>query len=190
MKHTLELDDEEYAYEGWAFLHFHTSMPGYALADSLNRLYDYHLTRQEDMALDDTGWPLFRYEDSLGKMLFFLVEVPASATTAPWDAGDKIFLLKGENAEWTAQHIFADFTSSSPVDEADLLAREHAELLDDLLAGFTVVNILDFSTAPTSRKATKDRQMVQQHCDIMLAFIEQKHLDLSREELMRLRISK
>lgn len=186
MKHTLEIEDEEYAYEGWAFLHFHTPMPGYALADSLNRLYDYRLTRQDDMPLDDVDWPLYRFEDALGKLLFFLVERPVMATTAPWDAGDKVFLVKGENAAAEVQHIFADFTSSAAVDEADLLAREHAALLEDMLADFTVVNILDFSTSPTSRKGTKDRQLVQQHCDMILTYIEQKHLDLSEEEKMRL----
>lgn len=190
MKYKLEIEEEEYAYEGWAFLHFHTLFPGYALANALNRLYDYSLERLDDMPLEDGSWPLYRFEDTVGKMLYFLVERPAEAVEAPWDAGDKVFILKGENAAEEARRIVADFTESKPVDEGDLLACEHAELLEDLLAGFTVVNLLDFEAAPTSRKAEKERLQVQQHCDRMLAYVEQKHLDLSQEERWRLELMK
>lgn len=185
MKYKLEIEDEEYDFEGWAFLHFHTLMPGYALASSLNRLYDYGLVRVDDMSLDGADWPLYRYEDALGKQLFFLIERPSTAVGAPWEVGDKLFVVKGENAESEARRIVSDFTDSTAVAEGDLLAREHADLLDNLLADFTVVNMLDFS-APISRRAGKDRALVQRHCDTILAYIEQNHLDLSEEELMRL----
>ena len=73
MKYKLEIEEEEYAYEGWAFLHFHTLLPGYALANALNRLYDYSLERLDDMPSEDGRWPLYRFEDTVGKMLYFLV---------------------------------------------------------------------------------------------------------------------
>lgn len=190
MKYKLELEEEEYGYEGWAFLHFHTLLPGYALANNLNRLYDYRLERTDDMPLDGNDWPMYRYEDTLGKMFFFLVERPATATAAPWDTGDKVFLLKGENADMAAHHILADFTENLTVDEGDLLAREHADLLNELLAEFTVVNQLDFETPPSSRKAAKERVLVQEHCDKILAYIEHKHLDLSEEEKWRLKMTR
>lgn len=186
MKYKLDIEEDEYCFEGWAFLHFHTLMPGYAFADRLNRLYDYRLERLDDMPLEGKDWPFYRYEDALGKTLFFLVERPVTAAAAPWDAGDKIFLVKGENAEKVVQHIYADFTNNAAYDEGDLLAREHADLLEALLTDFTVVNVLDFTTTPATRKAVKERQLVQQYCDNMLAYIEQKHLDLGEEERMRL----
>ncbi|MBP5527124.1 MAG: hypothetical protein J6X79_01575 [Bacteroidales bacterium] len=186
MKYKLEIEDDLFDFEGWAFLHFHTSMPGYAFADCLNRLYDYRLARVDDMTSLEGQWPVYRYEDAVSHQIFFLVERPAAAVDAPWEAGDKLLVVKCENAETVAHHIFADFTSNAAVDEADLLAREHAALLEDLLAEFTVVNILDFSAPVASRKAAKERQLVQQHCDGILAYIEQQHLDLSDEERMRL----
>jgi len=186
MKYKLEIEEEEFDFEGWAFLHFHTLLPGYALASILNRLYDYSLVRLDDMELDDIDWPFYRYEDSLGKQMVFLVERPAAAVEAPWDGGDKLLVFKSENAEAEARRIVDDFTGSPVIDEGDLLAREHADLLDNLLANFTVVNLLDFSTPPVSRKAQKERLLVQRHCDTILAFIEQNHLDLNDEERMRL----
>ena len=182
MKFKLDIEDDALDFEGWAFLHFHSIMPGYVFADSLNRLYDYDLTRIDDMVLEGAAWPMFRYENAVQHCLFFLVERPAAATEAPWEAGDKLLVIKGEHAETVARDIFADFTGNAVYDEADLLAREHADLLDSLLAAFTVVNILDFSTAPVSRKAVKERQQVQECCDTMLAYIEQKRLDLTGME--------
>lgn len=186
MKYKLDIEECENYFEGWAFLHFHTLMPGYAFADRLNQLYDYRLARLDDMTIDGTDWPFYRYKDALGKTFFFLVERPVTANAAPWDAGDKILLVKGENAETLVQHIYADFTNNTVVDEGDLLAQEHADLLEALLTDFTVVNVLDFTSTPATRKAIKERQTVQQHCDKILAYIEQKRLDLSEEERMRL----
>lgn len=190
MKYKLEIEEEEYGFEGWAFLHFHTLQPCYALANNLNGLYDYRLERMEDMSLEGVGWPLYRYEDTVGRMLFFLVERPAGAVDAPWDANDKVFLLKGENADTVARHILADFTERLDIDDGDLLAREHADLLEELLAEFTVVNLLDFESATSSRKAAKERVLVQDYCDKILAYIERKHLDLSEEEKWRIELMK
>ena len=190
MKYKLELEEEEYCFEGWAFVHFHTMLPGYALANSLNQLYEYRLERLDDMPLDDANWPLYRYEDTWGKLLFFLIERPSTTLAAPWDTGDKVLIIKGENSAAAARNIFSDFTGTPEVAEGDLLAREHVDVLNELLSSFTVVNLMDFEAQPTSRKAIKERAVVQEHCDKILAYIEQKHLDLSDEERWRLEITR
>lgn len=186
MKYKLDIDDEP-DFEGWAFLHFHTLSPGYAFADCLNRLYDFRLARIDDMELEGGTWPLYRYADALEQQLVFLAERPAQADL-PWDAGDKLLIVKGETAESTVRAICSDFTEEVTVDEGDLLARDHADLLATLLEGFTVANRLDFETTPLSRKAQKERAAVMQLCDAMLAHIEQHHLDLSDEERMRMEL--
>lgn len=190
MRYKLELEDDEFDFEGWAFLHFHTTMPGYAFADCLNRLYDYRLARVDDMTLDGVAWPLYRFEEPLHHSIFFLVERPVQAVEAAWEAGDKVLVVKGETAESLAHDIYSDFTVATDVPEGDLLAREHADLLDELLADFTVVNLLDFSTPPATRKAAKERLVVQQHCDAILTHIEQQHLDLSEVVRMRMEMEK
>lgn len=186
MKYTLNIEEEDYSFGGWAFLHFHTLMPSYAFACCLNRLYDYNLMRVDDVPLNGVDWPLYRDEDMMKRRFLFLVERPAAALSAPWDAGDKLLIVKGECAETTARQLFADFTGSVTVDEGDLLAREHADLLESLMANFTVVNILDFSTPPVTRKAIRERTSVRQHCDALLDYIDQKHLDLTEIERMHL----
>jgi len=190
MKHKMELEDMGFDFEGWAFLHFHSKLPAYAFADSLNRLYDYRLARVDDVPLCDAEWPLYRYELPQNQYLVFLVERPAMAVDAAWDAGDKLLIVKGETAELMARRIYADFTDSVEVDEGDLLAREHADILAKLLSDFTVVNMLDFEAQPSTRKAAKEFHMVQQYCDAILAHIEQSHLDLSDEVRMRLEMEK
>lgn len=186
MKYKLDLDDELYDFDGWAFVHFHTTAPGFAFADGLNRLYNYRLARIDDMVLDDVQWPFYRHEDGVRHLRFFLIERPVGATAAPWDPTDKLLIIKGENAAQEASLIYSDFTAAAKYDDGDLLAREHAELMDTLLSNFTMANLLDFTTTPASRKATKERSLVMQHCDALLAYIEQKHLDLSDEERLRL----
>ncbi len=187
MKYKLDLDTGP-DFEGWAFIHFHSSTPGYAFADSLNRLYDYSLARIDDMELDGNAWPFYRYEDTTRHLVFFLAERPAAEGDLPWEAGDKLLIVKGDTAERETDDICADFTDNSTYDEGDLLARDHAELLAMLLADFTVANRLDFETEPLSRKAQKERAAVMQHCDAILTHIEQHHLDLSDDERMRMEL--
>ena len=165
MKYKLELE-EEYDFEGWAFLHFHTAAPGYAFVDSLNRLYDLALERLDDMVLDGVAWPLYRFLDSQRHCLYLLVERPMAAS-GPWEPGDKVLVVGCENADATVQRLYAD-------------------MLADLLADFTVANVLDFSAPAPTRKAAKERQLVQRYCDALLAYVEQKHLDLSQTDRMRM----
>lgn len=179
MKLKLDLEEQDYAYEGWAFMLFHTSVPNYIFADSLNGLYGYRLSRIDDMVLDGSSWPLYRFDDSLHRRLIvFLAERPADAADAPWEAGDMLLVIKGENAASEAEAIYDDFTSSKRCEEGDLLASEHRERLQDLLAGFTMAFVLDFDDSGLSRKAQKEQALIRQHCDLILNYIEEQHLDL------------
>lgn len=190
MKYKIDPEELEFDFDGWAFVHFHTATPGHTFADSLNRLYNYRLARVGDMPIEGTPWPLYRHEDNLHNLIYFLVERPAAAGDMPWEGGDKVLIVRGETARSMAEHICADFADSTAIDEADLLAREHADIMADLLAGFTVASRLDFDSPLPSRKAEKERAQAMQLCDLILTHIEQKHLDLTREDLMRLEMKK
>lgn len=181
MKYKLDLDDLDSSFDGWAFVHFHSPTPCYMLADSLNRLYDYRLARIDEMTLDGVGWPLFRHEDGVRHLVMFLVDCPE-----PTGSGNKMLIIKGKLAEQEARLIHTDFATPPACDEGDLLAKEHADLLETLLADFTVASLLDFDSAPTTRQAVKDRAAMQQLCNNMLNYIEQHHLDLCQEELLQM----
>mgnify|MGYP006872983393 CR=1 FL=1 len=173
MKYKLEIDDENSCFEGWAFLHFSTPLPGYALADSLNRLYDYRLQRIDGLAVGPQAvWPLYRHEDPVRHLIVFLL-VP-TAPTFPWLDSDKLLIVKGRIADVEVDSIYTDFTTPPHRPEGDLLAREHADLLDSLLAAFTIASPLDLS-----QHADKN---LWQHCNTLLSCIEQRHLDLGNEE--------
>ena len=184
MKYKLELDD--YPFEGWAFLHFQSRRPSYVFADHLNRLYDYELMRLDDMCLDGTPWPFFLYHDRVGHTKYFLTERPVSAQHSPWQAGDKLLIVKGENAEFVCERIYDDFTGAGHANEGDLLAEEHAAYMDELLSDFTVATMIDFESDGLSRKGQKELDAMRRCCEDILSYIDRQHLDLSMEERMRL----
>ena len=187
MKHKLPLDDYGLDFEGWAFLLFHTTSPVHLFADTLNRLYDIQLSRIEDLFLAVTPWPFFLHDDPVRHLKYFLAERPAAAANAPWEPGDKLLAIKGENAVSVAKDIYADFTNTAAVDPADLLAKERADLIGELLAGFTMVTLLDLSADTDLRpSSSKQRQQVEQLCSDLLEYIETKHLDLSDDERIAL----
>jgi len=127
MKYRLTLDDEN-PFEDWSFLLFHTPLPSYALADNLNRLYDYCLTRIDDLQLDTAAWPLYTFEDTVAHLKYFLIERPVAATV--WEQGDVLLVVGGENAAMETDAIYEDFTAeAAEPDPTDLLATEHAALL-------------------------------------------------------------
>lgn len=186
MKIKLDIEDALFDFGDWAFVHFHTTVPCLDVADVLNRLYHYNLRRIDDMELSGTRWPFYRHEDAVHHLIFFLTERPAEVPGTPWEPGDKLLIIKGETADVEARYIHTDFTTRPQFDAGDLLAKEHADLLDRLLTGFTVVHRLDFDQTPASRKALKELTQAMQLCDSILAYIEQKHLDLGSEERMRM----
>lgn len=187
MKYKLEIEESQVGFEDWAFLLFHTTTPVHLFADSLNQLYDMRLSRIENLSLAGASWPFFLFDDPIGHLKYFLAERPVTATGAPWEPSDKLLAIKGESAVYAAEDIYADFTEPATVDPADLLAKEHADLLAELLAGFTMVNLLNPDSEPPKRSSVaKQRMNVTQLCSDLLEYIETKHLDLSDDERMRL----
>lgn len=182
MKYKLTLDDDAPLFEGWAFLLFRSTEPAYSFADTLNRLYDYRLTRVDDLVLDGISWPLFLHHDPVRHLHFFLAEQPPTVSGTPWSPCDKLLIVKGETADHIVSDIHLDFTAPAAYDQADLLAREHAALLDTLLADFTVAIPLDFQSEPPSRKAAKERALAEQYCNSILTHIDSRRLDLTPEE--------
>ena len=178
MKYKLSQDEDLMSFEGWAFLLFHTRWPAFAFADQLNRLYDFVLARRDDMECMDGVWPLYSYYDTSNRLHYYLVERPAAAVS-PWEAGDKLLIVKGENADSAARFIYSDFTATSAIAEGDLLARQHAECLEALLADFTLPQLLDFNDMGLSRKALKELAPVQQACDTILTYIDTRLLDVT-----------
>ena len=187
MKHKLPLDDYGLDFEDWAFLLFHTTAPVHLFADNLNQLYDTRLARIDDLQLAGAAWPFFLYDDPVRHLKYYLTERPAEAVGAPWEPSDKLLAIKGEGAAYAAEDIYADFTEPATVDPADLLAKERADLIDELLAGFTMVTLIDLSSDPNLRPAAaKQRHHVEQFCSDLLEYIETKHLDLSDDERIAL----
>lgn len=190
MKHKLSLDIADSAYEGWAFLQFHTTMPNYVFVDGLNSLYDYRLERVDDMNIDDVAWPLYRFDDSNSHLVYFLVGRPAAATDAPWDDGDMVLVVKGENAAEMVETIYDDFNSRHQCDGADLLALQHEEQLNQMLSSFTLALQLDPDAAMAQRSSQRKRGGIVYYCDRILDHIEEYHLDLTDVERARLEDSK
>lgn len=186
MRYKMDTDDAASSLEGWAFLLFHSQWPCYAFADQLNQLYDYRLTRIDDMLIDDIQWPFFTHADTVGHTHFFLAERPLNAKGAPWEPGDKLLAIKGDNAGQVAQFIHKDFTSESRIDDGDLLASEHAMQMGLLLADFTVASLIDFDATELSRKAQRELASTELFCERILAYIEGHHLDLGEAERMRI----
>ena len=183
MKYKLDMEESLDDFEDWAFLLFHTSAPVHLFADSLNQLYDCRLSRIDNLVVADAEWPFFQHDDPVRHLKYFLAERPASAVAAPWEPGDKLLAIKGESAAYVAEDIYADFTEPANVDPADLLARQHADLIDELLAGFTMVSLLNLDSEPPKRSAAaKQRLLVSQFCSDMLEYIDTHHLDLTEDE--------
>lgn len=189
MKFKLEPDELDSGFEGWAFLLFRSPAPAYLFADILNRLYDYRLSRIDDMQIENSAWPFFVHDDPVKHLYFYLTEQPSTAIVTPWSAGDKLLVIKGDAAPKVASSIHSDFSSTPHYDEGDLLAKEHARLLDTLQQEFTVAILLDFDTPATTKKAAKEWALAEHYCDTVIGHIEANHLDLSVEERMRLKNS-
>lgn len=182
---TLEMDDEPLNGD-MAHLMFHTTLPSYLLADSLNRLYGYNLHRIDDMVLEGAEWPFYTHADTIDQLKYYIIEKPMAAqAVAAWGAGDKILIIKGDGAQEMADYIYDDLTDPTDTDENDLLAVEHARLRDGLLAAFTVVTPLDLDAPlPTqNKKVQHDRATLQQQCAAIHTHIERQRLDLNEEEI-------
>lgn len=177
---TLDLDDEMPDFEGYAFLLFSSTTPSYVFVDDLNRLYGLHLTRTADMELQQQLWPLFCYCDTLARTHYYLVERPASSTSAAWQAGHKMLILRGEDADAKADAIHCEFGSAvPPADPADLLAAEHYTLLENFLSAFTLTQRIDPLAVPDttlSRKAQKEQADLNTLLTDIVDYIDVKRL--------------
>lgn len=171
-----------------AYLLFHCSEPGYIFADNINRLYDYSFRRIDDMP---DAYPFYIHSNPVSHKQYFLVEKPENApASGSWQPTDKLLIIKGEDALYEAQTIIDDFTDPLPPRSDDLLAIQHAEIRDMMLAEFTVVNLLDFSApAPSNTRAARDRAALEAHCNQILNHIEHNHLDLPDHERQLLQYS-
>lgn len=191
-----------------AYLLFHTSEPGYIFVDNINRLFQYNLHRIDDMPFpppidkdsqagkqantqaikQPTPYPFYTHSDSVGHKQYFLIEKPATASpSGSWQPSDKLLIIKGEDAILEAESIYDDFTDPLQASPDDILAIQHAELRDQMLEAFTVVNLLDFSSSiPANSRAARERATLEQHCNLILSYIERNHLDLPEAERQRL----
>lgn len=162
-KYILDWDDDMPQYDDMVFLLFHTSIPSYAFADDLNRLYHLGLARQEDLDLEGCHWPYYRYRDPMAKLTYLLVERPAgSGTTAPhWHEGHKMLMILGENADRRARYLCDDFSappSSAPA--TDLVGEERSRILDSYqqeLVSVSTFTLGETPETPLPRKAAKER---------------------------------
>lgn len=180
MKISIGIEDFAPSLDDIAFVLFRSSLPGYAFADSLNRLYDLDFHRIDDIDIDGTPSPFYTHYDTTRHLHYFLVESKDTTICSP---GDKLLLVKGENAPDMAQYISDDFSSPAKPDPADLLAQQHAELLDELLADFTVASLVNADQPQgLSRKAAREHARLQDHYFKILDYIEEHHLDLSESE--------
>lgn len=190
-----------------AYLLFRSQDAGYLFVDNLNHLYRLALRRIDDMPFPPptpetreifkqanpptTPYPFYTYSDPVAHLNYFLIEKPsAAAPSGAWQPSDKLLIIKGEGAPLEAESIYDDFTAPQRPDPDDLLALQHAELRDQMIREFTVVNLLDFSApapANTRDRAARDRVTLEQHCNLLLSYIEHSHLDLPDAERQYLR---
>ena len=181
-KNIYTLDTDDQPIDDIAYLLFHNTDPGYIFADSINHLYDLHLCRTDDLPLLQQQWPFYTYADTLGQLHYYLVERPAAApASATWGPSEKLLIIKGDCAPEQAQLIYEDFSDPVTPSPDDLLAHSHAAIRDEMIAGLTVVNILDLSAPPlenANTKAARDRNTLQRLCNSILEYIESNSLDL------------
>lgn len=144
-----------------AYLFFHTTVPGYALADDLNHLYGLALTRQNDLPVDGQQWPLYTYRDNLRQTDYYLIERPVGnpSNATHWAPGHKLLLLQGENANHTANHICNQFNTPLPSpDPSNPSEAKHIAILDSYQQTLATASIYNpNTTAPLSKKTLKER---------------------------------
>ena len=183
-KNILELDwdDGESLYDDVSFLLFHSVAPSYAFVDDLNKLYHLNLCRTHDMTLDGKEWPLFTDCDNMMKLDYYLVEKPIAADDGSsfWTGGHKLLIVKGDRAKALVDRIHDEFSSpADSYDETDLLAREHAELLESLRGGFTTTTRITPSLPPSvtlSRKAQRDYNALCHMLEQILDYIDMEKI--------------
>lgn len=162
-KYTLELDDDLPEMDDVALLFFHTSVPGYAFVDDMNRLFRLSLSRQADLKMHEHQWPLYRYREAMTKLTYLVLERPAgSGGTAPhWAEGNKLMIIQGEMADMQAKQIMDEFGRQPEASPYDTPANEERR---NILSGYQQVLMPvsrfvpgEMADATMPRKAAKER---------------------------------
>lgn len=138
----LTLDIPAIDFDDTAFVSIITEMPAYALVDDLNHLYDLSLHRTDDVQFDDIEpLPLYRYSNPLRHLHYWLTELHG-------DTNGYLLIVQGSECNEVAQAISDDFNGADiPPHPADLPAVRRYEILSRYRSQFTVVSIVDFSSA-------------------------------------------
>ncbi|MBR1785455.1 MAG: hypothetical protein IJ760_08495 [Bacteroidales bacterium] len=186
MKHLLEIDTLQ-ALEGWAFVHFRTYKPLHVFVHTLNKLYNINLRRIDDLQMGTDYWPLFHSTDSRHELMYCLLEKNSSDKKTPWENGDKLLIVHGQQAEVEADYICSDISDPLIPPPGDLLAQEHYRLVESMMSDFTLPTVLNLAATASSHRAQKELNNQQQLCNIILSEIERRNLDLTTEELLRRR---
>ena len=148
MKLTLDLPAIDF--DDTAFLSIITEMPAYALVDDLNHLYDLSLHRTDDLLLDDLGpLPLYRYHNPLRHLRYWLTETHG-------DTSAYLLIVQGGESAEVAQAISDDFNGpDQPPHPADLPAVRRYDILSRYRCQFTVVSVVDFTSADIDAASRK-----------------------------------
>ena len=185
--YVLDQDDLPPDFDGWAFLHFRTRRPSYLFADLLNRIYGYALSRLDDVEPGGARWPMYYHFDEVRHLAFFLIECPATASSDLLETGDKVLLVLGEMARAEVDKIYFEMVERHTFDPADLLAVDHATLIDQLLSDFTVARVLDFDQLPQKPAQQRRQRQLADLMDSLLTSIESRQLNLSPTERLRIK---
>ena len=156
-KTTFTLDLPPVDFSDVAFLSILSDMPDFALADDLNRLYDFDLHRVDDAQVGDLALPLFLYSDPLRHLTLFLLHLPPAAEGF-------LLLVHGGSCLEVAAAIERDFgTPPAEPHPADLPAVSRHRILARYQDALTPVSLVQFTddeiaaaTVP-GRKALRGR---------------------------------
>lgn len=137
-----------------AFLSIISQDPDYIMADSLNRLFDLSLSRQDD--LQPFGYPYYISLDIRHSPLIYrLVHITGK---------DKNFLLivsGSERAMGQATHICDEFNTLPTADPYDLPSMERQQILNRYRRNLTIVNQIIFTKEELEQASSSRRRSLK-----------------------------
>lgn len=84
-----------------------TQYLSFELAMDLNRAYNFHFTRLQDITVDKLPHPCFIYYDEPASLTYVIVGCPSLPEPSPvFDNYDKMLLIRGRDAKKIQQHIY------------------------------------------------------------------------------------
>lgn len=152
MKIKFSFDDLPLDFGDAAFLSIITQEPDYVMADNLNRLYDLHLVREDDLM--PFGYPYYVSKDaSHAPLEYRLVQITGS------DRGFLLVVTGSERARSVVMQMEEEFNTMGEVaDPHDLLALERQEILDRYRQNLTLVNMMTFTEEELEQAARPGRR--------------------------------